>query len=215
MRRPADAPADQQHRPVRVDRRVAETKELVLQATYDLISELGFAGATVERIAERSGVARSSVYRHWPSPLPALHLQALAPLTDRPDDVEPTGDFERDALAYLDHVVDRLNDPRYAAVSLALLAVADTDGTYAEEHRQLQTSRTRILHDIIGRAVESGTLCRCTAVDFEVRMLLAPLTHMRFVEHHQVDRRLTPRLVARVVDANRVGGALCTCPPPA
>jgi len=40
---------------------VAQTKQLVLAAAFAVISESGFAGATVERIAERSGVARSSI----------------------------------------------------------------------------------------------------------------------------------------------------------
>src|SRR5690242_20019705 len=52
----------------RPDPRVAQTKQLVLEAAFAVIAESGFAGATVERIAERSGVARSSIYRHWPSP---------------------------------------------------------------------------------------------------------------------------------------------------
>src|SRR6476620_5461963 len=113
--------------PGRPDPRVAQTKQLVLAAAFAVISESGFAGATVERIAERSGVARSSIYRHWPSPLPSLHMEALAPLQQRPEDISRTGDARHDLLAYLSHVVDRLNDPTYAAVSLALMAVADTD----------------------------------------------------------------------------------------
>jgi AcrR family transcriptional regulator len=196
----------------RPDPRVAETRRLVLEAAFELISEVGFAGATVERIADRSGVARSSIYRHWPNPLPDLHMAALAPLQERPEDIPPTGDAQQDLLAYLGHVVDRLNDPGYVGVSLALLAVANTDPVYAEAHRELLARRTRLLHRILRRAVKRRSLCECTDVGFEARLLLAPLTHLRFVEHRAVDHALAGRLVERTLRGNRPGGPQCTCP---
>jgi AcrR family transcriptional regulator len=203
---------DEKTRSARPDPRVAQTKKLVVEAAFGLISESGFAGATVERIAERSGVARSTIYRHWPNPLPALHMDALAPLTQRPEDIPPTGDTRQDLLGYLNHVVDRLNDPEYAAVSLALLATADSDPAYAQAHRRLIADRTRILSRIVRSAIKSKTICSCTDVAFEVRMLLAPLTHIRFVEHRPVDRAMTTRLVDRLLQGCRTNGPLCTCP---
>ena len=156
-----------------VERRVTTLR--VALAAFAVISESGFAGATVERIAERSGVARSSIYRHWPSPLPTLHTEALAPLQQRPEDISRTGDARHDLLAYLSHVVDRLNDPTYAAVSLALMAVADTDPAYARAHQDLLASRTQILISLLEDAVASHVICACTDVQFQARLLLAPL----------------------------------------
>ncbi len=45
----------------RPDPRIAQTRALVLAATRELVSEVGFEGATIERIAERGGVARSTI----------------------------------------------------------------------------------------------------------------------------------------------------------
>ena len=50
----------------RIDPRIAHTRAVVLDATAALLAEEGFAGLTVEAIAERSGVARSTIYRNWP-----------------------------------------------------------------------------------------------------------------------------------------------------
>jgi len=198
----------------RPDPRVAQTKQLVLAATFAVISESGFAGATVERIAERSGVARSSIYRHWPSPLPSLHMEALAPLQQRPEDISRTGDARHDLLAYLSHVVDRLNDPTYAAVSLALMAVADTDPAYAQAHQDLLASRTQILISLLEDAVASRVLCACTDVQFQARLLLAPLTHVRFVEHRTVDRALAERVLDHVLRGSASDNAQCSCSRP-
>jgi AcrR family transcriptional regulator len=196
----------------RPDPRVIQTRQLVLEATFTLISESGFAGATVERIAERSGVARSSIYRHWPAPIPALHMEALAPLRRRPEDIPLSGDLRQDLLSYLRHVSDRLNEPDYAAVTLALLAVANNDPTYAEAHRELLATRTKILNRILADAVNAKALCQCTDVAFEARMLLAPLTHVRLVEHMAVDDGLAARLVDDLLERRHPNGPLCRCP---
>ena len=50
-----------------VDARVSRSKEKVVRVTLDLLAERGVAGTSVEAIAERSGVAKTTVYRHWPT----------------------------------------------------------------------------------------------------------------------------------------------------
>jgi AcrR family transcriptional regulator len=39
----------------------------VFAATLRSVHELGYAGATMDRIAERAGVAKTTLYRRWPS----------------------------------------------------------------------------------------------------------------------------------------------------
>ena len=39
----------------------------VLEAAADLVAEVGVERATIEEIAARSGVAKTTIYRHWPS----------------------------------------------------------------------------------------------------------------------------------------------------
>ena len=49
------------------DPRVLRSKAAVLRATAELLVEQGSAGVTIEGIAERSGVAKTTIYRHWRS----------------------------------------------------------------------------------------------------------------------------------------------------
>ncbi|NND84469.1 MAG: helix-turn-helix transcriptional regulator, partial [Acidimicrobiia bacterium] len=49
-----------------VDPRIERTKDVVLRAAFAVIGEVGFGGATIDAIAQKSGVARSTIYRHWP-----------------------------------------------------------------------------------------------------------------------------------------------------
>jgi AcrR family transcriptional regulator len=50
-----------------VNRRSQKTHRAVLAAAEDLLKEVGYAGITIDRIAERSGVAKASIYRWWPN----------------------------------------------------------------------------------------------------------------------------------------------------
>src|ERR1700736_506869 len=44
-----------------------EATALVLKTTFDLLDEDSFAHLTVQKIADRSGVAKTTIYRRWPN----------------------------------------------------------------------------------------------------------------------------------------------------
>jgi len=50
-----------------VDPRIARSRAKLLAAATDLLVESGPRGVTVDAVAERSGVAKSTLYRHWSS----------------------------------------------------------------------------------------------------------------------------------------------------
>ena len=50
--------------------------QAILRAALELFVEHGIAGASIERIAKRAGVAKTSVYRRWSS-REALLAQAI------------------------------------------------------------------------------------------------------------------------------------------
>jgi AcrR family transcriptional regulator len=43
------------------------TRERLVQAAYEILEEAGYAGATVQAIADRAGVSAGALYRHFPS----------------------------------------------------------------------------------------------------------------------------------------------------
>jgi AcrR family transcriptional regulator len=50
-----------------VGRRGAKATALILHAALELGDELGFEALTVEKIADRSGIAKTTIYRRWPN----------------------------------------------------------------------------------------------------------------------------------------------------
>ena len=63
------------------------TDGAILQATIDLLTEVGVDGTTTNAIAERSGCSKGTIYRRWPS-RDELILDALrSAVQGRPDDI--------------------------------------------------------------------------------------------------------------------------------
>ena len=70
----------------------------ILDATIDVLAEHGVSGATVDEVAERAGVSKATIYRHWGSRARLIHA-AISSL-DGPY-VEPDTGSLRDDLAAL------------------------------------------------------------------------------------------------------------------
>ena len=43
------------------------TRERLVEAAFQILEEAGYAGATVQAIADRAGVSAGALYRHFPS----------------------------------------------------------------------------------------------------------------------------------------------------
>lgn len=106
----------------RVDPRIERSRARLLAAATDLIVEAGPQALTVDAVAERSGVAKSTLYRHWPS-REALMVDVLrANMPDLPE-LDPTHGFEPCLRGYLRALADTLADPEWARILPALFAL--------------------------------------------------------------------------------------------
>src|ERR1019366_2515587 len=50
-----------------LDPRVVRTRTAVLEAAIDLLAERGYSGFSVEGVVEATGIAKTTLYRHWPT----------------------------------------------------------------------------------------------------------------------------------------------------
>lgn len=174
------------HVPVAVrsrDRASSETRgrprdpkvdEAILTAALDLLAEHGYSRLTVEGVAMRAGVAKTSLYRRW-SHKEALILDAVAKvgLAQRPE-TPNTGNLHQDMLSYL-RAWNRFR--REAAWSGEVLANSGLKHAFRTRLGDVLTSGPRT---IIARAVERGELPAHTDVDL-VAMLPMALIHQHFV----------------------------------
>src|ERR1700732_1694390 len=52
-----------------VDPRIERSRQVILQAALDELGEAGYGAFTIESVAARAGVGKSTIYRHWPDKL--------------------------------------------------------------------------------------------------------------------------------------------------
>lgn len=114
--------------------RSPEVRDRVLRATVDLLGRSGYAGLRMDDVAARSGVAKTTVYRRWPSKRDlvldavAALLGPLAPL-DAPS-------LEDDVAAVTRWYAARLGHPGLRAGLLGLYAESSADPGVAALLRQ-------------------------------------------------------------------------------
>jgi AcrR family transcriptional regulator len=176
----------------RVDPRVAQTRLAVYAATLAVIAESGVQAATVERIADRAGVSRSTVYRRWPS-LAQLYYEAFGTLARRaPQQVQ--GDTPVELLRYLQDYAERLNDDTYCSVLVALLDAAWRDPELAEVRGTLFDERSSRAAAIVDAGIATGRL----RPDLDRRQVMdaivAPFLYRRVVEQQRITRTDVRRL---------------------
>ena len=183
----------------RVDPRVAETRRIVTEATLDLIAEVGFEGTSVELIAERSGVSRTTIYRHWPDPS-VLYLEAFDPPSAELQPSRPTGDAIRDLRDCIQHVADRLNDDRFAAALTAQIDKARRDPAYRTAHLQYAVARNEHSVKIFRAGMKAGQLRSDLDPHHETDLILSFLVYQRLIRHRVLDRKLVTALHRELIE---------------
>jgi AcrR family transcriptional regulator len=98
----------------------------VLQATRDLLVEVGYPGTTVVAIARRAGVGAPTIYRRWPSKEALVEDAAFGHPQPAPVP-EPSGDLHTDLRAWVATFIDFLADPVTRAALPGLLAAYHLD----------------------------------------------------------------------------------------
>ena len=131
-----------------------DTADAVVAAGLELLSEEGLAGLTPHRIHQRSGVARTTVYRHWPTPEDVLE-SIIDETTTIADPPEPTGDLRRDLERALSDLWNRFEEPPIRALIGSLL-IADAGAAPVVQHRSRHRRLLDQLADPVVKVIRRG-----------------------------------------------------------
>ena len=181
-----------------VDARVERSKHTVLEATYQLLTETGLGGFSVDEVSKRSGVAKTTIYRHWPS-REELLLDAcvtMGPKSQAPD----TGNFKRDLTSLLEQIVHRLRTAPWAMVLPSIIDAAERDRPLAAVQAKIHAQMRSPISTIVDRANEKGELAKKLDSDEIVAQILGPLFYRRWFSREPLDNRFVSSVVARIVN---------------
>ncbi len=164
-----------------VDPRVLRSREGVLGAAVALLAEQGVSGVTVEAIAHRSGVAKTTIYRHWPeaSQLVLDAMRGLAQPCVAPD----TGSLRGDLTEILEGMADSITTSAMAQVLPSLIDAADRDAAMADVQRVWVRERRASLRLALRRAEDRGEIPPGTDPDLVAAMCGGSLFYRRLISH--------------------------------
>jgi len=174
--------------------RSERVRQLVLDATADLIAEVGVERASIDEVANRSGVAKSTIYRHFASK-PVLVVEAVHTCMSHPV-VTDTGSVRDDLIGCFAGMTKASYEGRLGDMMLSLMDAAQRDPELGRLVRAMAEQRRRAASDVVERAVERGDLPADLDVELFVTMLSGPLVYTKLVRR----QRVTEQLVASVVD---------------
>ncbi|MET8982636.1 TetR/AcrR family transcriptional regulator [Streptomyces sp. NPDC004539] len=182
--------------PSKADPRAQRSRTAALAAAVDLLGEGGPGAVTHAAVAERSGVGRATLYRHWPQQQNLL-LDALVGLTEPLLGAGEGG--VRDHLVR--QIADRLNwfnQPLSASVMATLIDQAERDPHIRELRHHLYGAAVEDLRGALRAAVERGELR--PGADEHASVLLARIIGPLFFQRYLLDQVVDEEFVERSVD---------------
>lgn len=187
----------------RPDPRVLRSRAAAIRAALELVAERGIPAATVEAVAERSGLAKTTLYRLWPDRA-ALVLDAFGATLTAPGDPD-TGSLRGDLLHLVTGLARALTTGPAAALMPALIDAAERDPAFAALHRREADQRHRVVLDVIARGVARGELPGGTDPAEVLDLLAGPLFHRRLISTPELTTAFAERVVDLVLRAYAPG----------
>jgi AcrR family transcriptional regulator len=187
----------------KADGRPERSKQAVLDATRELMkAEEGVRTLTVEAVAARSGVAKTTIYRRWRDKwelaLDAVMIDML-PQFANPTDV---GDTRKEMITFLDSVTKLWASSPYGAAMQGLVSQIATEPKLARVYReQVVEPRREQLRPVIERGIARGDLRPDTDLRLVHELLVGPILYRLLLSGPPLNRKLTTSLVDAVLDS--------------
>lgn len=145
----------------------------ILQAAMDMVIDLGFRAVSVESLAARTGVAKTTIYRRWPNKAAVVMdafmerlLRTQFPLTEK----------ATDSIRLQMRSMAKAFRSKDGAVLKALLAEAQFDAELATAIRKRWTlPRRKIALAVFQKAISQGELRSGIDLEATIDLLYAPM----------------------------------------
>ncbi|MDQ6669318.1 MAG: TetR/AcrR family transcriptional regulator [Chloroflexota bacterium] len=186
--------------------RTARVRDAVLAATLEELADSGYASLSIDAVARRSGIHKTTVYRRWPT-REALVAETLDSRSGRMAPFPDTGSLRGDLITFGSAIVNNLNASHGRALVKTLVEAVDQSPELLARTRSFWRERLGMAADLVQRAIQRGELPTDTDPDFVIEGLIAPLYLRLLVTGEPLSRDLVERVVDLLLDGALRGGA--------
>lgn len=190
--------------------RTARTRAAVLAAVIAELTEHGYAGASVERVAARAGIAKTTIYRRWGG-LDGLLAELMAGYSAQEIPEPDEGDLGSDLRALSRSVVAAIAQPAVRAAFASIVTAAVQDPAAREMLSRFIAARATAMSVIVNRAARRAEVPDDTDPAEVIKTLTAQLYFRLFVAGEPLGPATADRAAAIAAAAAR-DGALSTAP---
>ncbi|MGF1428438.1 TetR/AcrR family transcriptional regulator [Kitasatospora sp. LaBMicrA B282] len=182
--------------------RSAAADQAILDATREALAELGWGGLTMGHVALRAGVAKTTLYRRWPSKN-ELVVDAVASLFDELE-MTDRGSLRADIEDVVTQFAAVLARPESQAALLAVFAEGSRDPQLRRRIREHIVDPQKVLvHQGLANAAARGELSAeadATVAAEEIDIIFDTIAGA--VEHRMlvIGEPLTPQWIRRFTD---------------
>ncbi len=171
----------------------------MLRAAGELLTEVGYDSMTVEAIADRAGVHKTTVYRRWPSKAEltadaaALHSAAAVPIPD-------TGTLVGDLQVLAREVVANIGTEAGARRSRSIAAAAAASDELAEAMHGFWAHRLAVSTEVVERAIRRRELPATADANLIIETVIGPLWVRLLLTGEPITDAFADKVVALVAD---------------
>lgn len=191
-------------KPRRAPGRGKKVRDAVLAATRRELRETGYAGLSVENVARRAGVHKTTVYRRW-TDRESLIVDAVSEEIGEDIPIPDTGAFEADLRALARAFVRWASSDPGRAILATLLSDAVRIPEIAEVRRRIFEVRLQRARPVVERAIERGEVPPGTVPGEVIRTLVAPLYLRVLVTGEPADEEAADRAASIAAGAAAAG----------
>lgn len=183
--------------------RTARTRAAALEATVAELAARGYEALTVEQVATRAGVHKTTLYRRWGGKR-GLVIDAVEAFAAGAVEVPDTGSVDGDLRRWARSIVAMLTARDSGAVVRALLSAGETPET-RDLRRRFYRTRAALVVPIVERAVQRGELPPGTDAAEVIKQVGAPLYYRFLVIEEPLSPAAADLAAAAALAAARAG----------
>ena len=179
----------------------SETQQAIIDAARELLADHGVQGLTIEGVAARAGVAKTTIYRRYRSK-DELALAVLIDMVEHVAAVPELGDTREELIAFVDRAVKVLGKTLMGRVMQGLVSDLATVPNLARAFReQVVAARVAEVKRLVDRGIARGDLRPDTDYELANELLFGPVYYRLLLSGGTLDRKLAPRIVDAVLTA--------------
>jgi AcrR family transcriptional regulator len=177
--------------------RSEEARQAALDATVDLLLAHGADGVTFEEVAARSGVAKTTLYRHFGTKQAMVVTAAASCLVELP--TPDTGDLETDLRTIFDRWKTTAESDRTHDLIPVLLAASDRDPDLHALVLAMLDERRRPIRTVLQLAQLRGEIDPDLDLDIALALLTGPFIQRKMVDKQEVTDEFRDAVLLHVV----------------